>query len=262
MIFVRVSAGTSALKSVLSAVAVLLLIAGCGGQSRTPEEPLTPRARPALPRMRYTVQAGAFKNIANAVRLTQRLLSQKLFAYHFIDDSGFYKVRIGNFPTREEAIERAERLKAGRVIDEYFIVAPGDYAAAKSDLAHESLLRQEIVRTAERFIGVPYQWGGESSVSGFDCSGLAMVVYQLNGLDLPRTSGEQWQAGQPIPSQDLRVGDLVFFATRGGKKVSHVGIYTGGDTFLHAPGRGNTIQTASLSSDYFKTRYLGARSYL
>ena len=105
----------------------------------------------------------------NAVRLTQKLLSQKLFAYHFIDESGFYKVRIGNFPTREEAIERAERLKAARVIDEYFIVAPGDYAAAKSDLTHEGLLRQEIVRTAERFIGVPYQWGGESSVSGFDC---------------------------------------------------------------------------------------------
>jgi len=262
MIFVRVSTGPCPLKSVLAAVAILLLIAGCGGQSRAPEEPLTPRARPALPRMRYTVQAGAFKNIANAVRLTQKLLSQKLFAYHFIDDSGFYKVRIGNFPTREEAIGRAEQLLAARVIDEYFIVAPGDYAAAKSDRAHESLLRQEIVRTAERFIGVPYQWGGESSISGFDCSGLAMVVYQLNGLELPRTSREQWQAGQPIPSRDLRVGDLVFFATRGGNKVSHVGIYTGGDTFLHAPGRGNTIQTASLSSDYFKTRYLGARSYL
>jgi cell wall-associated NlpC family hydrolase len=262
MIFVRVSAGASTLKSVLAAVGMLLLIAGCGGQSRAPEEPLTPRVKSVLPRMRYTVQAGAFKEIANAVRLTQKLLSQKLFAYHFIDESGFYKVRIGNFPSREEAIERAERLKAARIIDEYFIVAPGDYAAAKSDLAHEGLLRQEIVRTAERFIGVPYQWGGESSVSGFDCSGLAMAVYQLNGLELPRTSGEQWQAGRPIPSQDLRVGDLVFFATRGAKKVSHVGIYTGGDTFLHAPSRGNAIQTASLSSDYFKTRYLGARSYL
>ena len=262
MIFVRVSTRASTLKSVLAAVGMLILIAGCGGPSRAPEEPLTPRATSVLPRMRYTVQAGAFKEIANAVRLTQKLLAQKLFAYHFIDDSGFYKVRIGNFPSREEAIERAERLKAARIIDEYFIVAPGDYAAAKSDLAHESLLRQEIVRTAERFIGVPYQWGGESSVSGFDCSGLAMVAYQLNGLDLPRTSGEQWQAGRPIPSQDLRVGDLVFFATRGAKKVSHVGIYTGGDTFLHAPSRGNTIQTASLSSDYFKSRYLGARSYL
>ena len=176
MIFVRVSTGASTLKSVLAAVGMLILIAGCGGPSRAPEEPLTPRATSVLPRMRYTVQAGAFKEIANAVRLTQKLLSQKLFAYHFIDDSGFYKVRIGNFPSREEAIERAERLKAARIIDEYFIVAPGDYAAAKSDLAHEGLLRQEIVRTAERFIGVPYQWGGESSVSGFDCSGLAMVA--------------------------------------------------------------------------------------
>jgi len=262
MVFVRASMGASALKSVLATVGMLILIAGCGAQSRAPEEPLTPRAIPVLPRMRYTVQAGAFKDINNAVRLTQKLLAQKLFAYHFIDDSGFYKVRIGNFPTRDEAIERADRLKAARIIDEYFIVAPGDYAAAQADLTHEGRLRQEIVRTAERFIGVPYQWGGESSVSGFDCSGLAMVVYQLNGLDLPRTSAEQWQTGRPIPSQDLKAGDLVFFATRGGKKVSHVGIYTGGDVFLHAPGRGNMIQTASLSSDYFKTHYLGARSYL
>jgi cell wall-associated NlpC family hydrolase len=261
MIFVRVPAGAYALKSVVAAVGMLILIAGCGGQSRAPEEPLTPRARPVLPRMRYTVQAGAFKEIANAVRLTQKLLAQKLSAYHFIDDAGFYKVRIGNFPTREEAIERAERLKAARTIDAYFIVAPGDYAAAQSDPTLEGLLRREIVRTAERFIGVPYQWGGESSVSGFDCSGLAMVAYQLNGLELPRTSGEQWQAGRPITAQDLAAGDLVFFATRGGQKVSHVGIFTGGDSFLHAPGRGSMIQTASLSNDYFKTRYLGARSY-
>ncbi|MDO8945259.1 MAG: SPOR domain-containing protein, partial [Desulfobacterales bacterium] len=124
MIFVQVATGASALKSVLAAVGMLILIAGCGGQSRAPEEPLTPRAKSVLPRMRYTVQAGAFKEIANAVRLTQKLLAQKLFAYHFIDDSGFYKVRIGNFPTREEAIERAERLKAARVLDEYFIIAP------------------------------------------------------------------------------------------------------------------------------------------
>jgi hypothetical protein len=262
MIFVCVSTKASALKSTVAAVGIILLIVGCGGQGRAPEKPLTPRARPALPRMRYTVQAGAFKNMSNAVRLTRKLLARKLFAYHFIDDSGFYKVRIGNFPSRDEAVEQAERLKAARIIDEYFIVAPGDYAAAQSGLTREDLLRQEIVRTAERFIGVPYQWGGESSVSGFDCSGLAMVAYQLNGLDLPRTSAEQWREGQPVSTQDLRIGDLVFFATRGGNKVSHVGIYTGGDTFLHAPRSGSTIQTDSLSSDYFKRRYLGARSYL
>jgi hypothetical protein len=211
--------------------------------------------------LRYTIQAGAFKNIDNAVRLTERLLTLRLLAYHFIDESGFYKVRIGNFASREEALERAEGLKDERIIEDYFIIAPGDYAAARQAGTTEPLLRNEIIQTAERFIGVPYKWGGESTVSGFDCSGLTMVVYQLNGLELPRTSGEQWKAGRPVGAQELSRGDLVFFATRGRNRVSHVGIYLGGDAFLHAPRRGHSIQLASLSSDYYRERYLGARSY-
>ncbi len=212
--------------------------------------------------MRYAIQAGAFKNIDNAVRLTGKLLAHKLLAYHFIDESGFYKVRIGNFPSREEAFEKAERLKSARVIEDYFILSPGDYAASMYGGTGDARLRQELLRTAERFIGVPYRWGGESTTDGFDCSGLTMVVYQLNGLELPRTSADQWRVGRPVDPNDLSRGDLVFFATRGGKTISHVGIYLGGDLFLHAPGRGGTIQTASLSSDYFRARYVGARSYL
>jgi cell wall-associated NlpC family hydrolase len=251
------------IKSPILAVGLaLLLVWGCAGQTRLKDEPPPRRPKTALPQLRYTIQAGAFKNIDNAVRLTGRLLARKLLAYHFIDESGFYKVRIGNFPSREEAVDRAEDLKAARIIEEYFIIAPEDYAAARQQTAAEPQLRNEIIRTAERFIGVPYKWGGESTVSGFDCSGLTMVVYQLNGLELPRTSGEQWAAGRPISGRDLSRGDLVFFATRGGSTVSHVGIYLGGDAFLHAPRRGNPIQVASLSSDYYRTRYVGARSYL
>jgi hypothetical protein len=245
----------------IPAFLLLLLLAGCGGQTRQRPEPVA-RPRLTLPPLRYTIQAGAFKNIDNAVRLTEKLLARKLVAYHFIDESGFYKVRIGNFPSREEAVTKAEGLKSARVIEEYFIIAPGDYAAARQEGTIAGQLRREIVRTAERFIGVPYKWGGESTVAGFDCSGLTMVVYQLNGLELPRTSADQWAAGTPVNARDLSQGDLVFFATRGGNKVSHVGIYLGGDNFLHAPGRGNTIQVASLSSDYYRARYLGARSYL
>lgn len=249
-------------QAVITACLLLLLLSGCGGQARVRHEPVPLRPKAALPKLRYTIQAGAFKNIDNAVRLTEKLLTRKLVAYHFIDESGFYKVRIGNFSSREEAVARAEGLKSNRIIEEYFIIAPGDYAAARQEGAGAGQLRKEIVRTAERFIGVPYKWGGESTVSGFDCSGLTMVVYQLNGLELPRTSGDQWAAGRPVEERDLSQGDLLFFATRGGSKVSHVGIYLGGDVFLHAPGRGNTIQVASLSSDYFRARYLGARSYL
>jgi hypothetical protein len=248
--------------SAISALLLVLLIAGCGGQARVRPEPSIPGPKPALPPLRYTIQAGAFRHIDNAVRLTERLLTRKLAAYHFIDESGFYKVRIGNFSSRGEAVDRAEGLKAAGVIEEYFIIAPEDYAAARRETGGEAQLRAELLRTAERFVGTPYKWGGDSTVSGFDCSGLTMVVYQLNGLDLPRTSAEQWAAGKPVAEGSLSKGDLVFFATRGGTKVSHVGIYLGDDRFLHAPSRGNAIQVASLSGNYYQARYLGARSYL
>ena len=239
-----------------------MLLSACAGKAGRPQPSDLPQTRPhPLPRLSFTVQAGAFKDIHNAVRLTRRLLARDLPAYHFIDASGFYKVRIGNFPSRPQAVETAERLIAEGVLEEYFVVAPEEHAAARFGEASAAALRRELVLTAERFTGVPYQWGGESSVDGFDCSGLTMVVYQLNGLDLPRTSAAQWQAGQPIAREELEEGDLVFFATRGGGRVSHVGIYTGAGSFLHAPGRGSRIQTASLSSAYFQQRYLGARSY-
>jgi len=89
-----------------------------------------------------------------------------------------------------------------------------------------------------------------------------MVVYRFNGLDLPRSSGQQWKVGKSIHRRQLKKGDLVFFATAGGNRVSHVGIYAGGDLFLHAPGKNRRIQTAYMSSKYYSTRYLGARSYL
>lgn len=244
------------------AAALLGLLAGCAaiGPSR-PEAP-TPRSRPALPTLRYTIQVGAFLHIDNAVRLTERLLAERLAAYHFIDESGFYKVRIGNFPSRQAAVAEAGRLQRKRLIEDFFIVAPEDYPLGRDGALSEEQFRAELIRTAQRFIGVPYRWGGDSTVGGFDCSGLTRVVYGLNGLELPRTSGEQWQVGRPLKQSELRRGDLVFFATRGGSRVSHVGIYLGKNDFLHAPRPGSRIRVDSLKDDYYRRRYLGARTYL
>ena len=89
-----------------------------------------------------------------------------------------------------------------------------------------------------------------------------MTVYRLNGLELPRNSRSQYQTGRPVPRNALEKGDLVFFATGSRNRVSHVGIYSGRGQFIHAPGKGKTIRTASLSSRYFQERYAGARRYL
>jgi hypothetical protein len=234
-------------------------MAGCGARTTVPERP-TISTQPRLLRMRYTIQVGAFSNIDNAVRLTESLERQGLDAYHFLHSSGLYKVRFENFRTKEAARSRALDLQRRGIIEAFYIVEPDAHAA--DSRVGKARLREKIVRTARRYIGVPYRWGGESPRTGFDCSGLTMVVYRLNGFDLPRSSRQQWRFGRRIDRNRLQKGDLVFFATSGGKSVSHVGIYTGGNKFLHAPGRGSRIQTASLSSKYYRARYVGARSYL
>jgi cell wall-associated NlpC family hydrolase len=89
-----------------------------------------------------------------------------------------------------------------------------------------------------------------------------MVVYRLNGLELPRSSRHQWKSGRPVDPGKLSAGDLVFFATNGDGRVSHVGIYIGRNNFLHAPGSGRKIRISSMSNKYYKSRCLGARSYL
>jgi len=234
---------------------LLLLFAGCGGSAT-----VTPASKPYistrfLAPAHFTVQVGAFSNQRNALRLTSALQRQGLDAYHFVHPSGLYKVRFGNFPTKNAARKKAELLKSSGIIDKFYIVSP-------QHLRDENSIRRSIVKTAENFIGVPYLWGGSSSKKGFDCSGLTMTVYRLNGLNLPRSSIKQWKVGKPVLRSQLIKGDLVFFATTGWKKISHVGIYTGNNKFIHAPRPGKKIRRDSLSGKYYKSRYVGARTYL
>jgi cell wall-associated NlpC family hydrolase len=249
------------MRIVLAISAWLLLVVGCGGPAIRPDTSSAAK-KPYLPRMGFSIQVGAFSNIDNAVRLTKSLRQRGINAYHFLHGSGLFKVRFANYGTQAAARKRAEDLKRNGIIESYYIVKPQDYAAAKGQRHGNGELRKAIITTARSYVGVPYRWGGESPRTGFDCSGLTMVVYRINGLDLPRSSRQQWKVGISIDRRQLRKGDLVFFATGGGSKVSHVGIYTGGDKFLHAPGRGRQIQISSLSSKYYRARYVGARSYL
>lgn len=212
--------------------------------------------------MAYTIQVGAFAQVDNAARLAEVLRHRGLNATYYVSHQGLYKVRFGSYTSRQQARQRAEQLKDAGVIEEFYIVSPDAYAVAKQRRYGTSYVRKEIVKTAESFIGVPYLWGGNSVETGFDCSGLTMTVYQLNGLDLPRHSGDQYEAGTPVAFDELQPGDLVFFQTRGNGRISHVGIFVGDDQFIHAAGTGKDIRRDSLSGDYYRSHYRGGRSYL
>ena len=250
-------------RSVALCTALLLLVWG-GCATKPPAPPKPPPALPGkeVPRMGYSIQVGAFTNVDNAVRLTESLENQGMSAYYFHHKSGLFKVRFGDYPSREAALIKAEALVQAGIFSEYYVVSPEDYALAKVRLYGEATVRSEIVETAEGFIGLPYQWGGSSAEEGFDCSGLTMAVYQLNGINLPRSSRDQYSIGTPVERSELAKGDLVFFATKGREKVSHVGVYAGDHRFIHAPGKGKTIRVDSMVDRYYLARYVGARKYL
>ncbi len=207
--------------------------------------------------VKYSIQVGAFQSFSNADAYSRKL-DKYVDAFSFKDKDGLFKVRFGNYSSKNNAHRKANQLKDMNIIDDYFLVLPEKY---ENKYEQTSQIREKIVNKAEKYIGVPYRWGGQDSVTGFDCSGLTSSVYRESGIMLPRTSREQYKTGTFVLKRNLKRGDLVFFKTRG-KAVSHVGIYTGNSQFIHAPRKGKTVRSQFLNSSYYQKRYAGARTYL
>ena len=125
-------------------------------------------------------------------------------------------------------------------------------------LARTSKLAQQLTRSALRFLGTPYVFGG-TTTSGFDCSAYVQHVFAMVGVSLPRTADAQYDVGRPARGGP-QPGDLVFFQTYA-PGASHVGIYLGNGQFVHASSS-HGVMVSNLSESYWAARYLGAKRLL
>jgi cell wall-associated NlpC family hydrolase len=112
--------------------------------------------------------------------------------------------------------------------------------------------RGGVVGIAMQDLGTPYVWAG-ASPSGFDCSGFVMYVFAQVGVSLPHSSYAQYGMGVPVSRSQLQPGDLVFFDGLG-----HVGIYVGGNQFIHAPHTGDVVKISDMTGWYSDT-FVGGR---
>jgi len=122
-------------------------------------------------------------------------------------------------------------------------------ASAPASTGRPAPAATKVIGTAERYLGVPYKWGGSTPESGFDCSGYVKYVYGKQGVRLPRTSREQARAGVNITPRiaSLRQGDLMLFA-ESREPISHVAIYAGDGRIIHSSSSGGGVRYDDLGT--------------
>lgn len=136
------------------------------------------------------------------------------------------------------------------------LTACGDQPVRKGSTGKETTgAALKASKTANSMLGKPYRYGG-TGPNGFDCSGLVVYSYGRAGVKVPRTTDAQRKATQPISSSKLQKGDLLFFNERG-IRSSHVAIYLGDGTFVHAPSSGKRVRVDRLADPYWKKSFAG-----
>ena len=126
---------------------------------------------------------------------------------------------------------------------------------ADSSSENQSVTGADIVSYAKQYLGYKYVSGGTSPSTGFDCSGFTQYVYKHFGYSISRTSSAQRSDGIEVSKSNLQQGDIVCF-------TGHVGIYIGGNQFIHASNPSDGVKITSLSTSYYTKRYITARRIL
>ncbi|MGF7534439.1 C40 family peptidase [Bacillus mexicanus] len=137
----------------------------------------------------------------------------------------------------------------------------GSYLGARRIATDPAIADVPVVREAEKYMGIPYVFGGNTPSEGFDCSGLVQYVFQRAlGIYLPRSAEQQWEAGEKVAPQNIKPGDVIYFSNTYKSGISHAGIYAGGGRFIQAS-RSEKVTISYLSGEYWKSKMTGIRRF-
>ena len=237
----------------------------------------------------FSVSIGQFQK-DEAERLHHQLALQGYPAYLLYGEN--CEVRMGSYPAAEEAEKVIEKLKTeqkvvGRIVEEedwdqaqfnWNAEDDRDSKFADPQLAqgYTDPRAQKIISLGLDLFGHPYKYGGTRIGKGIDCSFFVQSIFKELGINLPRTSGEQFRVGESVAVPQLKVGDLVFFkknyrikrrkksrnAPQYITSINHVGIYIGNGEFIHATLNVKRVTISRLDEQYFVKRFAGARRVL
>jgi len=136
----------------------------------------------------------------------------------------------------------------------------GDGVLRDASYRRPRLAPEETAALAQRFLGLPYQWGGNSPL-GIDCSGFAQLLYRLSGVEILRDADIQFTKSGlvEVPKGREKTADLVFFG-KASDKIGHVGMMINRKQFIHATTHDKpVVQISTLSDAYWQSIYQGAR---
>ena len=170
--------------------------------------------------------------------------------------NGWYKITLSN---GSDGWVHSDYIK----ITTEAVSKPSGTTLNNSNTSSNNSNRSAVVNLAYSLLGKPYVWGANGPNS-FDCSGFTRYVYlHAEGKSIPRVSYEQAKIGTAVARGNYLPGDLLYFATTGTGRTSHVGIYVGNNTFIHASGSASKPDKVIVSSlsGYYGRVLLGARRF-
>lgn len=189
--------------------------------------------------------------LADSSSAIEAKVSRYIGLLYEVQDTVYGPIMDLPFESRLEVIEPKEKsdsrwLKV-RLLDE----TEGFIQRGDVELISKPLNREQMCQLSQRFLGLPYRWGGRSSF-GYDCSGYVQMLYRQMGIYLPRDTKDQinWDGFNPIVLEKMSPGDLVYFGLSE-DTIRHVGMYIGKDEFIHASVAENApyIHTSNLLDD-------------